>query len=106
MWSKCADENFHMTFFVCASAAKSTAPPLLILHGKRFNRDVPVGFYIKGDRILKNPKGFINYTLYLSWLELFSNSVPDSVARPFVLVYDECCSQYNDEIVKKQLILN
>ena len=95
-----------MTFVVCVSAAKYVAPPLLIFPGNRLNRDVLEGCDIEGANITTAPKGFINYTLYLSWLELFSNSVPDSVARPFVLVYDECCSQYNNEIVRKQLILN
>ena len=40
VWSKCSDANFHMTFVVCFSAAKSVAPPLLILPGKRLNGDV------------------------------------------------------------------
>ena len=35
VWSKCDDANFHMNFVVCVSTAKSNAPPLLILHGKR-----------------------------------------------------------------------
>ena len=41
--SKCADTNFHMTFVVCVSAAKSVALPLLIIPGKRLNRDVLKG---------------------------------------------------------------
>ena len=37
VWSKCADVNFCMTFVVCVSAAKSVAPPLLILPGERLS---------------------------------------------------------------------
>ena len=92
MWSKCSDANFHMTFFVCVSAAKSVGPPLLVLPGKRLNRDVLEAYDIEGATITTAPKGFINSTLFLSWLEFFANSVPDSIVRPLVLVYDGCCS--------------
>ena len=40
VWSKCADANFHMTFSVCVSAAKSIVPLLLVLSGKRLNRGI------------------------------------------------------------------
>ena len=40
VWSKCAVDKFHMTFFVSDSADKYVAPPLLILPGNRLNRDV------------------------------------------------------------------
>ena len=98
--SKCADPNFHITFFVCVSAAKSVTLSLLILPRKRLNRDVLKGCDIEGANIITAPKGFINSTLFSSWLEFFANAVPDSVARQLVLVYDGCCSHYNDEIVK------
>ena len=48
VWSKCADSNFHMTFVVCVSAAKYVATPLLILPGKRLNRNVIEGCDIEG----------------------------------------------------------
>ena len=62
MWSKCADKYFHMNFVVCVSAAKSVAPPLLILPGKRLNKYVIGGCNIEGDNIKTSLKGFINYT--------------------------------------------
>ena len=68
MWSKCADANFHITFFVCVSAAKYFAPTLLILPGKWFNRDILEGCDIEGYNITTAPKCFINYNLFLSWL--------------------------------------
>ena len=103
VWSKCDDENFHMNFVVCVYPAKYIAPQMLILPGKRLNRDVIEGYYIEGVIITTASKGFINSNLFLIWLELFAKSVPDSVTRPLVLVYDGCCSHYNDEIVKNQL---
>ena len=105
MWSKCADANFHMTFVVCVFAPKYVLPSLLILPGKRLNRDVLEGCDIEGDSITTAPKGVIDFTLFLSWIEFFANSVPDSVVRPFVLFYDVCASQYNDKIVKNMLSL-
>ena len=63
-WSNWADANFHMTFVVCVSAAKSIAPLLLILPGKRLNRDVLGGCDIEGSNITKSPKYFINSTLF------------------------------------------
>ena len=80
VWSKCADANFHMNFFVCVSAAKSLAPSLLILPVKRLNMDVLEGCDIEGANITTASKGFINSTLFLSWIEFFANSVPDSIA--------------------------
>ena len=68
MWSKCADVNFHMTFSICVSADKYVAPPLLILPGKRLNRDFFKGCDIEGANITTAPKGFISYTLFLIWV--------------------------------------
>ena len=96
MWSKFADANFHMTFVVYVSAAKYVAPSLLMIPDKRFNRDVIKYCHLEGSNITKTaPKGFINSTLFLICIELFANSVFDSVAHLLVLVYDGCCSHYN-----------
>ena len=65
VWSKCYDANFHMTSVEYISAAKYVSPPLLIIPGKRFNRNVIEGCNIEGSNITTAPKGFINYTLLL-----------------------------------------
>ena len=98
VWSKCDDANIHMTFVVCVSIAKCDVTPLLILPGKWFDRYFLECCYIEDDKITTALNFFINYTLFLIQLELFANSVPDSVAHPLVLVYDGCCIHYNDEI--------
>ena len=68
VWSKCADANFHMTFAVCVSTDKYVAPPLLIIPGKRSNKDVFKDCDIKGAKITTAPRRFINSTLFLGWL--------------------------------------
>ena len=92
MWSKFADADFHTTFVVCVSADKYVAPPLLILPGNRLNRDVIESCDIEGANIKISPKGFINYILFLIWIECFAKYVSDSVVFPLVLVYDGCLS--------------
>ena len=105
VWLKCDNANFHMTFVIRVSADKYVAPPQLILPGKHFNRYVLKGLDIMGDNIKTVPRGLINYNLSLIWIELFEKSVPNSVARPLVLVYDDCYRHYNVEIVKKSIEL-
>ena len=47
----------------------------------------------------------MNSTLFLKWIELFANYVPDSVTRLFELVYDGYSGHYNDDIVAKAIEL-
>ena len=67
-----------MTFVVYVSADKYVAPPLLIIPGKRFYWNVIKDCNTEGSNITTSPKGLINSTLFLSCIELFANSVPDS----------------------------
>ena len=53
-----------MAFVVCVSAEKAVEPPLLILPGKRLNRDVFEGCDIEGANITIAPKVFINSALF------------------------------------------
>ena len=53
-----------MTFVVCDPDAKHVAPPLLIIPGKRLNRDVLGGFDIEVANITTSPKNIINSTLF------------------------------------------
>ena len=85
--SKFSDANFHMNFAVYVSAAKYVTPPLSIIPGKQFNRNIIECCNIEGYNITTSPKGFINSTLLLSSIEFFANSVSDSVTRLLVLVY-------------------
>ena len=42
----------------------------------------------------------MNYTLFLCFIELFANSVPDLVTHLIFLAYDGCCIHTNDYIKK------
>ena len=53
-----------MTFSVCVSAAKYVVLSLLIIPGKRLNRDVLGGFDIEVANITTSPKNIINSTLF------------------------------------------
>ena len=77
VWSKCSDVNFHINFVVCISLDKYVVPSLFIIPGRRLYGDVIEGYYIEGANITTPPRGFINSTLFLIWLGLFTNSVPD-----------------------------
>ena len=68
MWSKCDNANFHMTFVVCVSAAKYVVPPLLVIHGKRLNKDFLGGWDIEGVSITTAPNVFINYNFFKAGL--------------------------------------
>ena len=72
--SKFSGANFHMNFVVYVFAAKYVTPPLAIIPGKRFNRNVIECCDIEGYNITTAPKGFINYTLLINCIEYFSNS--------------------------------
>ena len=58
---------------------------------------------IEGACVSKSPKGFMNYTLLLKWIELFANPVPDLVAHPRVLVCDMYSSHHNYGVVVKYI---
>ena len=60
---------------------------------------------IEGSVISVASKGFMNSKLFLKWLVHFSNSVPQEVKRPLVLVYDGYGLHYNNKIVEKAIEL-
>ena len=51
VWSNCADARLHTNFVVCVYTAKYFSPSLLILLGKRLNRDVLKGSNIEGAHV-------------------------------------------------------
>ena len=86
MCSNFADADFHMIFVVYVSAAKYVSPQLLIIPRKWFIRDVIKGCNIESSNIITAQNIFINSTLFLICIELFANSIPDSVTHLTVLV--------------------
>jgi hypothetical protein len=105
VWSKSVEASFHLTIVACVGADGFVVPPLFVLPGQRVNRDILNECSIDGSTVSVAPKGFMNGRLFLSWLEHFERSIPVSVIRPVVLVYDGYSSHYNDEIVWKAIEL-
>ena len=105
VWSKTVEAHSHLTIAACVSGIGFVVPPLFIVPGKRLNRDLMDACEIHGSTICTAPKGFMNSSVFLRWLEHFERTVPGSVKRPLVLVYDGYGSHYNDEIVAKAIQL-
>ena len=105
VWSKSIETNSHVTFVACASASGFVIPPLIILQGKRLNRDVMDEMKVPNARVTTSPKGFINESIFYNWLTHFSSNIPEDVKRPVVLIYDGYGSHYNEKIISKSIEL-
>ena len=106
VWSKTVEANCHVTITACVSASGYVVPPLYLVPGKRLNRDVmDAATEVPGSAVTVAPKGFMNSSIFLKWLEHFEDSVPLRVKRPLILVYDGLGSHHSDEIVVKAIEL-
>ena len=92
VWTKTVNTSFHVTFVACISATGFALPPLIIVPGKRLNRDVMNASTVEGACITTAPKGWINADIFNKWLIMFAKTVPKTVARPLVLLLDGCSS--------------
>lgn len=88
VWSKSIPTNFHLSVMACGSASGHVIPPLFILPGQRVPRNLMACCSVAGARVTCTDTGFINRATFLRWVEMFSNSVPNSVPRPPVLLFD------------------
>ena len=100
VWIKCIDTSFHLTLVACVSASGSCLPPLFLLPGQRLNRDILSECSVPGDTVAVAPKAFMNQAIFVKWLEHFAASVPSSVIRPLLLIYDGCARHYSKRIVE------
>ena len=105
VWSKEIEANFHLTTVACAAANGFIVPPLFIVPGQRLSRCTMDACMVPEACITTAPKGFMNSSIFIMWLEHFERQVPGSVRRPLVLVYDGYGSHYNNEIVNKAIEL-
>ena len=105
VWSKTVESSFHLTIVACCAANEFVVPPLFIVPGVRVNRDVLDSCTVANACITAAPKGFMNSSVFLKWLDHFSSNVPVSVTRPIMLVYDGYSSHYNTDIVLKAIEL-
>jgi hypothetical protein len=92
-WSKSPNTSSHVTVVGCGSASGFMVPPTFITEGARVNRDLLDSCCAEGSTVRILAKGFITSAIFQIWLDHFSNSIPDTVKHPVVLVYDGYGSQ-------------
>ncbi|RHY46136.1 hypothetical protein DYB30_010383 [Aphanomyces astaci] len=95
MWAKMIAPSFHLTIVAAASAAGDVVPPLLIFPGRQLDRDVSAARDIPNSAITTSDCGFINGFLFEKWLTMFDRSIPVSVKRPVVLVFNGYKSHFS-----------
>ncbi|KAE8959290.1 hypothetical protein PR002_g30586 [Phytophthora rubi] len=100
VWHPDLSTGFHLTVVVCGSADGEVVPPLFILPGVTLKLDVLAGCDIPGATITTTSSGFMNTTLFVSWLHFFAASVPTPIKRPLVLLIDGCTSHYCVEVLE------
>ena len=60
---------------------------------------------ITGSTAIVSPKGFMNFNIFIKWLDRFSSNVTGHAKRPIVLVYDGYGSHYSTDILEKAIEL-
>lgn len=106
VWSTEPTANFHLTIVACGSAAGFVIPPAFVLPGKTVSPGLLENCEAKGAVVTTSASGFMNTTLFERWLKFFASAVPDSIARPLVLILDGCGSHYSEEVLAAAECLN
>ncbi|OQR83424.1 hypothetical protein ACHHYP_14730 [Achlya hypogyna] len=96
-------KNFHLTIVACCSAAGFVVPPLFIMPGQRLSADIMSECTIDGAHVTTSTSGFINGALFVKWIDMLAASVPNTVARPIILVCDEYLSHFSEPDVVDHL---
>ena len=100
VWSKSISASFHLSVVACGSASGHVIPPLFILPGQRFPSNLIDCCYVAGARGTCTDSGFINRATLLRRVEMFSNSVPNSVPCPILLLFDGYLSHLSIDLVE------
>ena len=87
VWSKSISANFHLSVVACGSASGHVIPPLFILPGQRVPRNLMECCHVAEARVTCTERGLINRANFLKWVEMFLNTVPNSVPRPIFVAY-------------------
>jgi DDE superfamily endonuclease len=104
-WSKSANTSSHVTVVGCGSASGFMVPPTFITEGACVNRDLLDSCCVQGSKVTVSTKGFMTSSIFLVWLDHFSNSIHAIVKRPLILIYDGYGSHFNEEIVARAVEL-
>ncbi|RHZ20748.1 hypothetical protein DYB31_011039 [Aphanomyces astaci] len=101
VWAKDINTNFHMSIAACGNAAGLVIPPLFIMPGDTVKRSLSSCEVVLGSRITTSNKGWMTEYLFLQWLDFINESVPASIQRPVLLVFDGLASHYGYDILEK-----
>jgi len=71
-----------------------------VLSGERVHCSLLGECTVDESVVTTTSSGFINGSLFKSWIEWFANKVPSSGNRPLVLVMDGYRSHYSIEVVE------
>jgi hypothetical protein len=100
VWSKATEVSFHLTIVAAGSADGFHIHPQFIVPGQSLQRTT-MGSCVNEDAVATtSEKGFINAKIFKKWLIHFERSVPGTVKRPLILVYDDYSSHYSEEIIQ------
>lgn len=92
--------NFHLSVVACVNASGHVIPPLSILPGQRLSCHIMSECNISGARVVSAATGFINRAVFVKWVQFFSNSVPPTVKRPLLLLFDGYLSHLSIELIQ------
>jgi hypothetical protein len=70
-WTKWADSLFHLTDVACIGANGFEFPPLFVLPEQHLSWDIMYGCDVHGVSVTVAPKGFMNASLFKTWLSHF-----------------------------------
>ena len=80
----------YMTITACVIASGCVIPSLYLVPSKCLIRDVmDAATEVPGIAVTVAPKGLINSSIFVKWLEHFKDSAPLRVKRPLILIYDD-----------------
>ena len=103
VWSKMVDASFHLTLVAAYNEKGVFIPPLFIVPSMQLNRDVLNMCEVTNSTVTTAPKGLMNSGVFIKWITFFAGSVPGTVKRPILLVYNGYGSHYNEETVQKAI---
>ena len=88
MWAKQIDTSFHLSVAECVSAAGFVIPTLFITPGERLDISLRECCPVPDAKITTSATGWMNESIFSKWLDMFSESVPSTVQRPVLLLFD------------------
>ncbi|OQR83373.1 jerky-like protein [Achlya hypogyna] len=105
VWTTESPTPAHLTYVACVSAAGHVQPSLFIMPGSRVTAEIAAAAYIEDCRVMTSESGFMNSTIFILWLDMFSSAIPATSPRLVVLFFDGQKSHISPEIIKRGAVL-